>query len=265
MKFLILMELKKKIALSKTKDKNYIIRNPINNMIYDKEAQKRLDDIEREKKKRYILHENLEKYYHSVGNNIETNKNEMSLSHTNPLDLNVKNKRGYNIINGANFIEEKINSKNKKDIVDINMAQKKAGQYYDNWEKIKLKSDENNTVYKKPIYKEPYDSSDVEKNFEKYLQKRKNDLLNNKNIIRSYGTFNNGGPVDSFNYKNNFGTNYIRNSFTAEDNINRNNKDSIRKGSYDLKNESKNRIDNKMKYGKMDKIKFFGNSFLIKK
>jgi hypothetical protein len=39
----------------KTKDKNYIIRNPINNTVYDKEAQKRLDDIEREKKRRYIL------------------------------------------------------------------------------------------------------------------------------------------------------------------------------------------------------------------
>ena len=257
------MKIKEKMILSKTKDKNYIIRNPINHIVYDKEAQKRLDDIEREKKKRYILHENIEKYYHSVGNNIETNKNEMALSHGNPLDLNVNNKRGYNIINGVNFIEEKINSKNKKDIADINMTQKKAGQYYDNWEKIKQKSDSNNTVNKKPIYKEPYDSSDVEKNFEKYLQNRKNTLLNNKNIYRSYGTFNNG--EDNFNFKSNLGSTYNRNSYTAADDINRNNKDSYRKNSFGLINEAKNRIENKMKYDKMDKIKFFGNSFLIKK
>jgi hypothetical protein len=101
------LERRKKLILSNTKDKNFLVRNPINNIIYDKEAQKRLDDVEKEKKRRYILHDNVENYYHSIGNNIETNKNEMTLSHSNSIDLNVSNKRGYNIINGVNFVEEK--------------------------------------------------------------------------------------------------------------------------------------------------------------
>ena len=250
------LEIKKKMQLSKIKDKNFLIRNPINNIVYDKEAQKRLDDIEREKKRRYILHNNVENYYHSVGNNIETNKNEMTLSHGNPLDLNIKNKRGYDIINGKYFIEEKINSKNKNNIGDINMTQKKAGQYYDNWEKIKSKSDANNTVSTKPIYKQPYDYSDVEKNFEKFLQNRKNSLFYSKTINKSEG---------NFMKENNFGFNNNRNSYTAADYITRTNSNNFKKNNSAFKNDMRNRIDNNLKYNKIDKNKFFGYSFLIKK
>jgi len=182
------IENKKKLLLNKTKDKNFIIRNPINNIVYDKEGQKRLDDIEEKKKRRFNVHNNIENYYHSIGNNVETYKNEMSLSHGNPLDLNVKSKRGYDIISGNNYIDKNNQSKNRLNTGDNNIEQKKAGQYYDNWEKIKLKSDANNTVSIKPIYKEPYDYSDVEKNYEKYLQNRKATLISN-NIIRSYDTF----------------------------------------------------------------------------
>ena len=256
------LERRKKLILSKTKDKNFLVRNPINNLIYDKEAQKRLDDIEKEKKRRYILHDNVEKYYHSIGNNIETNKNEMTLSHGNPIDLNVNNKRGYNIINGVNFVEEKLNSRNKNTIGDTNMELKKAGQYYDNWEKIKLKSDENNTLNKKSIYKEPYDYSDVEKNFEKFLQNRRNNLINTKSF-KSYGTFNKD-QEDPINYRNIFGSNYNRNSYSSIDYINRSNSN-IKKSNSCMINDMKNRIDKKIKHNKMDKNRFFGFSYLIKK
>ena len=252
-------ENKQKLILSKTKDKNFIIRNPINNIIYDKEAQQKLDDIENGKKKRYILHDNVENYYHSVGNNIETKKNEMTLSHGNPLDLNVKNKRGYDIINGINFIDAKNNSKNKDYLANNNMTQKRVGQYYDNWEKIKLKSNENSLIDKKPIYKEPYDYSDVDKNFEKYIQNRKATLMNSRNICKSYGTFKSSGNTLNANNNNNY-----RNSYTAADFINRTNNGNSRKCYSHAKND--NRILNGIKTNKMDKNMFFGlSSFLFKK
>ena len=259
--FVKTMEIKKNLLLNKTKDKNYIIRNPINNIVYDKEAQKRLDDIEKEKKRRFILHENVEKYYHSVGNNIEINKNEMMLSHGNPLDLNYKNKRGYDILNGTNFIEKNINSRNITNSLDTNMAQKKAGQYYDNWEKIKIKADANNTVNSKPIYKEPYDYSDIEKNFQKYLQNRKSNLMNSKNINRNYGTFNNISEQSPNLRKNSF-SNSKRNNFTAGDYVTRTNNGGFIKSNSGIMN---NLIDSKIKFDKMDKNKFFGYSFLNKK
>ena len=224
-------ENEQKLKLSKTKDKNFIIRNPINHYVYDKEGQKRLDDIEREKKRRFILHDNVENYYHSVGNNIETNKNAMSLSHGNPLDLNYITKRGYNIVTGNNFNTQI---------------------------KIKLKSDENNTVTKKAIYKSPYDSSDIDKNYEKYLEKRKISLINNNNsnINRSYGTFSKGTGNDTFK-------NVSRSSYNVPDYISRTNGESFRKIN-GMANDMNNRIDNKIKYDKMDKNKFFGFSVLNK-
>ena len=247
-------ENEQKLKLSKTKDKNFIIRNPINHYIYDKEGQKRLDDIEREKKRRFILHDNVENYYHSVGNNIETNKNAMSLSHGNPLDLNYITKRGYNIVSGNNFNTQN-NTKNRNDTENVSMSQKKSGQYFDNWEKIKLKSDENNTVTKKPIYKSPYDSSDIDKNYEKYLEKRKISLINN-NINRNYGTFSKDSGNDTFK-------SVSKSNYNVADYISRTNGESFRKNNGVL-NDMNNRIDSKIKYDKMDKNKFFGFSALNK-
>ena len=254
--FLKNYEKEKILKLSKTKDRNFIIRNPINNIVYDKEGQKKLDDIEREKKKRYILHNNIENYYHSVGNNIETNKNEMSLSHGNPLDLNYKAKRGYDILTGNNLFEQDNNLKNKN---DVNKSQKKSGQYFDNWEKIKLKSDENNTILKKPVYKGPYDSSDVEKNYEKYIKNRRIRLMNN-NINKSYDNFNRGFFEDlNKNY------NINKKNFPIANYINRTNDGNFRNSNNSgIMNDMKNRIDTKIKYDEMDKEKFFGYSFLTK-
>lgn len=250
-------ENEQKLKLSKTKDKNFIIRNPINHYVYDKEGQKRLDDIEREKKRRFILHDNVENYYHSVGNNIETNKNAMSLSHGNPLDLNYITKRGYNIVTGTNF-NTQFNLKNRNEFGNESKSQKKSGQYFDNWEKIKLKSDENNTVTKKAIYKSPYDSSDIDKNYEKFLEKRKISLINNNNsnINRSYGTFSKGSGNDTFK-------SVSRSSYNVPDYISRTNGESFRKIN-GMANDMNNRIDNKIKYDKMDKNKFFGFSVLNK-
>lgn len=246
-------ENEQKLKLSKTKDKNFIIRNPINHYVYDKEGQKKLDDIEREKKRRFILHDNVENYYHSVGNNIETNKNAMSLSHGNPLDLNYITKRGYNIVTGNNFNDQS-NKKNKNEYSDLAMSQKKSGQYFDNWEKIKLKSDENNTVTKKSIYKPPYDCSDVDKNYEKYLEKRKITLINNNNsnINRNYGTFSKESGCN--NYKS-----VSKSNYNVADYISRTNGESFRKNN-GINNDMNNRIDSKLKYDKMDKNKFFGFS-----
>lgn len=255
--FLKELEHKNKLWLSKTKDRNFIIRNPINNIIYDKEGQNKLDDIEERKRKRYKAHEKIEQFYHSIGNNKEIHKNKMSLSHGNPLDLNYKNKRGYDIISGKNYIDKNtIQSKNDNKCEDIHMLAKKEGQYYDNWEKIKLKVDENNTISMKPIYKEPYDCTDVDKNFKKYIQNRRRTLLsiNSPNIMmRNYDTFKNlnnqsGGPKKS----NNNRINYYNNNKT--------NNGYFQKSSSQFINSPNNII----KY-EMDKNKFFGNSYLVKK
>lgn len=203
------------------------------------------------------MHDNVENYYHSVGNNIETNKNAMSLSHGNPLDLNYITKRGYNIVTGTNF-NTQINLKNRNEFGNESKSQKKSGQYFDNWEKIKLKSDENNTVTKKAIYKSPYDSSDIDKNYEKFLEKRKISLINNNNsnINRSYGTFSKGSGNDTFK-------SVSRSSYNVPDYISRTNGESFRKIN-GMANDMNNRIDNKIKYDKMDKNKFFGFSVLNK-
>ena len=251
-------ENKKKLILSKTKDKNYIIRNPINNIIYDKDAQKKLDIIEEQKKRRFILHDKVENYYHSLGNNIETYKNEMQLSHGNPLDLNIKNKRGYDILNG-NYLFDTNNSKNKDNLNNINMAQKKTGQYYDKWENIKLKANENSFINKKPIYKEPYDYSDVNKNFEKYYQKRKSTLMNSKNINRSYGTFKSSENIFNTNENSNSNNNnYYKNNYNATNFLDRMKNGNLRKSYSNAKNGY--RIDNIIKLDNMDKNKFFGLS-----
>ena len=249
--FLKNYEKQKNIKLSKTKDKNFIIRNPINNIVYDEEGQRKLDEIEKGKKRRFVLHDNVENYYHSVGNNIETNKTEMTLSHGNPLDLNYKTKRGYDIITGNDFDQNNISKKN-----DININQKKSGQYFDNWEKIKIKSDENNTITKKSIYKGPYDTSDIDKNFEKYFQKRKITLMNNNNINRSYGTFHKeSADILNKNYSIN------KNPYSVADYINKTNVGNFRNNNnLGIMNDMNNRIDNKIQYNSMDKDKFFGYS-----
>ena len=252
------LENKQKIWLSTIKDKNFIIRNPINNNIYDKKKKKKLDDIEERKKRRFNINNKVENYYHSIGNNIETHKNEMSLSHGNPLDLNVKNKRGYDIISGSNFVDKNKKSRNDDYSGDINMAQKKAGQYYDNWEKIKLKADENNTISSKPIYREPYDYTDVDKNYEKYLKNRKTTLVNSTNIIKSYGTFSKESEDSLKNRKRS--NDYRINTYN-----NRTNNEYFKRNNSNVMNSQNNRIDYKMDYNKMDKNRFFGNSYLIKK
>lgn len=253
-------ENRKKLLLSKTKDKNFIIRNPINNMIYDEEAQKKLDDIEMKKKRRFNSYHNVDNYYHSIGNNIEIKKDEMVLTHGNPLDLNVKNKRGFDIINGHNFLEDKIKKNNKGDyLTNINMA-KKEGQYYDKWEKIKSKVNQNSLISKKPIFKEPYDSSDVEKNFQKYMQNRNTTLMNSKNLNRNYGTFK---STENILNQNKMLNNNYRNSYTATDSITRTNNINIKKSNSISKNDNRN--FNTIKSNNMDKNKFFGLSYIIKK
>ena len=200
----------------------------------------------------------VENYYHSLGNNIETYKNEMQLSHGNPLDLNIKNKRGYDILNG-NYLFDANNSKNKDNLNNINMEQKKTGQYYDKWENIKLKANENSFINKKPIYKEPYDYSDVNKNFEKYYQKRKSTLMNSKNINRSYGTFKSSENIFNTNENSNSNNNnYYKNNYNATNFLDRMKNGNLRKSYSNAKND--NRIDNIIKLDNMDKNKFFGLS-----
>jgi hypothetical protein len=125
-----------------------------------------------------------------------------------------------------------------------------------------LKSDANNTLNKKPIYKELYDYSDIEKNFEKFLQKRRNDLINSKSF-KSYGAFNKE-QENSINSRNNFCSIYNRNNYSSVDYINRTN-NNIKKSNSCRINDMKNIIDKKIKHNKMDKNKFFGFSYLIKK
>ena len=55
-------------------DHNHLVRNPINNQIYDKQKQNELDNIEKNKKRRFMLKDEIDNYYHSIdySNKFET-------------------------------------------------------------------------------------------------------------------------------------------------------------------------------------------------
>ena len=209
------------------RDKNYIVRNPLNNIIYDEEEQKRLDKIEYDKKQRFLSKGYVNNYYHSKHNNIESQKLISHQHYFNPFEYRMNNKRGYDILtNKSQTIDE-----GNKYLTEI-QSKKLESQ----WDKITKNADiKNNTFKNKNLYKEAYDASDIDINYSNYLIKRKPILEQRSNTIDTIH------KNSTRNGKNNFLTKTIDN----------------------YKNNVYNKFDNLVNYnpkrnGTVDKDKFFG-------
>ena len=226
-------------------DKNYIVRNPINNMVYDKEEQKRLDDIENNKKKRFQSGDKLDNFRHSMSNNIEAKRLVDEQKYFNPFDYKILNKRGYDILTNE-----------KKTLSELNehLTEIQSKKLMTDWDKIKNNADKNNNTFKtKKIYKAEYDGSDIDINYSNYMRLRK-PILNQRSI-----TINEESTTEMI--KNNDldllkTPIHRRNVSKCEDasksieNIfNTNNK---------VYNKMEDRVDYHMKYNKMNKDLFFG-------
>ena len=145
------------------RDKNYLVRNPLNNIIYNEEEQKRLDEIEQRKKQRYYDKDIINDYYHSMHNNIENQKLISHQHYFNPFEYRMNNKRGYDILTTKS---QTIMEGNKY------LTEIQAKKLETHWDKIKNNSDiKHNTL--KNIYKADYDASDIDLNYSNYLNKRK--------------------------------------------------------------------------------------------
>ena len=219
--------------MDKIHDKNYIVRNPINHYIYDKAEQKRLDDIEYNKKRRYLVEDELNNYYHSMSNNNAEQKNINCHNYFHPFELILQNKRGYDILTN----KEQTYSDNNKYLSDI--QNKKMTK---DWDKIKINSDQNNSFNNKKIYKQEYDYSDVNDNYNKFLDERKERIKiindNKKLIMKTPNIKNNLGSLSVDNMKNIPKTNKVLNTDSGVFNNNAKDRIMYHKGSdYMNKNE----------------------------
>ena len=236
---------KEKQNLDKKKDKNYIVRNPINNSIYDKAEQKRLDDIEYNKKKRFHASDDLDNFRHSVGNNIEAQK---LISHQNyfcPFEYKIHNQLGYDILtNKPHTLSE-----GNKYLTDI-----QSDKLMSDWDKLKLNCDKSNNTFKsKKIFKDDYDISDIDVNYSNYMKFRKSTLNQNKS----------SNNKDNINKKDNKNIELMKTPIPnrrnrREPNLSRSIEEIINNSNSNIYNKIENRIDYEMKYNNMDKGLFFG-------
>ena len=195
-------KLEKEKKSTGVRDKNYIVRNPLNNMVYDEEEQKRIDDIEHKRRERYLSKEYVNDFYHSKHNNIESQKLISHQHYFNPFEYRMNNIRGYDILtNKSQTIME-----GNKYLTEI-QAKKLETQ----WDKIKNNADAKTNTFKyNKIYKADYDMSDIDINYSNYLSMRKpiiDQRANTINIIHKCNdkkSRNNNILTKSVdNYKNN--------------------------------------------------------------
>ena len=215
------------------RDKNYIVRNPLNNIIYDQEEQKRLDMIEFQKKQRYLSKGYVDNYYHSKHNNLESQKLISHQYYFNPFEYRMNNIRGYDILtNKSQTIME-----GNKYLTDI-----QAKKLETNWDKIKNNSDnKTNTFKSKKLYLSEYDTNDIDLHYSNYLSKRKPILEQRANTI-------------NFIERNNEKKDMDKNALTKSIDI---------KGISNNNNNVFNKFENLINFrhrrsGTIDKDKFFG-------
>ena len=162
----------------KLKNKNYIIINPINNEVYDKEEQKKLDEKDKIKLDQFRMKAKIDNFYRALDTNNEIN-NELKIKNSiHPNQSKIIEGRGYNILNNASFNEYNVTKTEPNTSFDIQKTDSRFKyKYLSDWEKIKFMADgRTRTIDKKPIYKSPYDKTDVNENYQKFLAKRKNKL-----------------------------------------------------------------------------------------
>ena len=227
-------------------DKNYIVRNPINNMIYDKEEQKKLDEIEFNKKKRFQAGDKLDDFRHSVGYNIEGRRLMMEQNYFNPFEYKILNKRGYDILTN----DPKTLSELNKDLTDI-----QSNKLITDWDKIKNNSDKNNNTFKtKKIYKAEYDESDIDINYSNYMKLRK-PILNQRN-----NTIDVKPTTISNEDKNNLLRTPISKKRRKDQILSKSIEEIINSNESNSKiyNKMENRVNPLLAYSNMDKGLFFG-------
>ena len=226
-------------------DKNYIVRNPINNIVYDKEEQKRLDDIEYNKKKRFHASDKLDNFRHSVGTNIEAKRLVDQQNYFNPFEYKILNKRGYDILT----TEPKTLSELNQHLTDI-----QSKKLITDWDKIKNNADKNTNTFKtKKIYKSDYDESDIDINFSNYMKLRK-PILNQRSI-----TIDEESNTDNNKNKNLYLLKTpIHNKSDRKDHALSQSIEGIFNNNNKVFNNMEDRVDYHMKYNKMNKGLFFG-------
>lgn len=233
---------------SKIKDKNYIVRNPINHIIYDEIEQKRLDDIDNDKKKRFLAGVYINDYYHSKSNNCESQKLLNHQNYFNPFEYKMQNKRGYNILTNA---PQTVSEGNKY------LSELQSKKLITDWGKLKNNSDKDNNTFKsKNLYKVSCDPNDIDVNYSNYLNARKPILNQRYNTIDNIDYKNkNRVPIKNKNSRNDrdrMGNQMISKSISKLYNNN-------------IFNKYEDRIDYHIKYSDMDKDKFFGTPRAILK
>ena len=204
----------------KIKNKNYIVSNPINNEVYDKDAQKKQDEKEYEKLEKYRLKNKIESLYRNVDINNQIKIENKYKNIGKILENKIINDRGYNIINHTIFNENNRVNRHKR------------FKIMSDWEKLKSLADEKNSTFdKKTIYKSMYDKSDVNENFKSYLIKRKLKLkdlspLNEdpifKESVENDKLRNNTSFTKTFNFSNTI-NNIRNNTLENESKLRRNN------------------------------------------
>ena len=236
------LELKQKLTLengikNKYKNKNYIIYNPINNEIYDKEAQKKNDEKDRNLLEKFGIKYKIENLHRNMDINNELKNENKYLNISRPTENKIINDRGYDIINHTIFNE------------DNKIYRHKKTKIMSDWEKLKSLSDERNSTFnKKLIYKSLYDKSDVNQDYQNYLIKRKIKL---KGLLPL-----NEDPIFKISAENDKSRN-----FTKTFNFSNRSGKNIR--SQTLDNERRGRISIIYKFNKtnmFDKKKFYENN-----
>ena len=131
-------------------------------MVNPKEFNKILKD-ERDKKKRYELRNEIEKYYREK-NIINEDKEENKLNGKDSyMRYKEEDNRQYDIINLKDRSFKEFEKKMKK-------------PKYEGWEKLLNEAGENNTFKTKSIYKDPYDYSEAGLSYDNFKQNRNKTL-----------------------------------------------------------------------------------------
>ena len=84
------------------KNGNEILRNPINNIVYNEAEQKRIDEQENNRRQRYKLKDEIEDYYRNLDYNKEINDLKNKDNKISYYKFKTTDERGYDIINLKN-------------------------------------------------------------------------------------------------------------------------------------------------------------------
>lgn len=184
------LEKQREDAMKKYKSQNKLLFNPVNNFVYEPEKQRELDLKEYNKKARYRLKGDIEKYYQDLDYNNSVTKEKQRENRVSYNNYRIIDKRGYDILNGAN-----IYNKHKDNSTNQNRREMKS-----NWEIIEEEMGENGTIGKKPIYQDPYDATDVDERKHLYLNNR-SQMLRSLPLLSSDNRFSMGRLIEKPEHK----------------------------------------------------------------